>query len=360
MRIDSSYLGMESARTYKSQQSSRRYGGLGGGVYDSGSQTPSFLNYLNEKDGNTEEELKKSEESNAPLKALAILKGSGNPMVSKVDDIGTDAQTSFAKLHQLFLKEILALLMNMRGKYNKEAESVETTTNGNELGQYELVNVTEGIETTIEEYESFSFSCKGVVNTADGRSINVDMDVSMSRSFKATYCSEYTCSYLQAIDPLVVNFDGLCSELTKTHFHFDLDCDGAEEEVSMATRGSGFLALDKNGDGKINDGSELFGPTTGDGFKELAAYDEDGNGWIDENDSIFDKLLIRVLDDDGKETLYKLKDKDVGAIYLGNQSTVFGLAHDNTNNIDGIIRSTGMFLYEDGRAGTIQHVDLVS
>ena len=41
--------------------------------------------------------------------------------------------------------------------------------------------------------------------------------------------------------------------------------------------GSGYLALDKNGDGTINDGSELFGTRNGDGFADLAQYDEDGN-----------------------------------------------------------------------------------
>jgi hypothetical protein len=45
-------------------------------------------------------------------------------------------------------------------------------------------------------------------------------------------------------------------------------------------------------DGRVNDGRELFGPRTGDGFAELAAYDDDGNNWIDENDGIHDNLSI--------------------------------------------------------------------
>jgi hypothetical protein len=49
---------------------------------------------------------------------------------------------------------------------------------------------------------------------------------------------------------------------------------------------------DRNGDGAIDHGRELSGATTGDGFAELAAYDEDGNGWIDENDSIYQHLRI--------------------------------------------------------------------
>ena len=37
---------------------------------------------------------------------------------------------------------------------------------------------------------------------------------------------------------------------------------------------------------------KLFGTSSGDGFKDLAEYDEDGNGWIDENDSIFNRLKV--------------------------------------------------------------------
>ena len=55
----------------------------------------------------------------------------------------------------------------------------------------------------------------------------------------------------------------------------------------MLGSGSGFLALDKNGNGKIDDGSELFGTKSGDGFADLAEYDSDGNGWIDEKGRVY-------------------------------------------------------------------------
>ena len=63
-------------------------------------------------------------------------------------------------------------------------------------------------------------------------------------------------------------------------------------KISFVGSGSGLLALDKNGDGIINNGTELFGPNTQDGFSELSKYDSDGNGWIDENDSVYDNLRI--------------------------------------------------------------------
>jgi hypothetical protein len=122
--------------------------------------------------------------------------------------------------------------------------------------------------------------------------------------------------------------------------------------------GSGFLALDKNGDGVINDGSELFGTKSGNGFADLAEYDSDGNGWIDEGDPIWDKLLVWTKDEDGNDRLYHLSELGVGAVGLANVSTQFSLnsQEDNTNNA--IIRYTGVFLYENGEASTVQHLDL--
>lgn len=160
------------------------------------------------------------------------------------------------------------------------------------------------------------------------------------------------------MDPLMVNVGNGVSQISDQKFKFDLDADGIEDEISMPTNKTGFLALDLNEDGKINDGSELFGTQSGDGFKDLAKYDSDGNGWIDENDDIFDRLSVWYKNGDGEDELIDLKEADIGAIYLGEQSTTFALkGNDMTTN--GMIRSTGIFLHEStGLAGIIQHVDL--
>ncbi|MBQ8547586.1 MAG: hypothetical protein IJ427_03720, partial [Lachnospiraceae bacterium] len=115
----------------------------------------------------------------------------------------------------------------------------------------------------------------------------------------------------------------------------------------------------KNEDGTINDGSELFGTKSGDGFADLAAYDGDGNGWIDEADEVFSKLKIWTKDENGENLLLNLKEADVGAIYLGNANTQFSLNNAETNETNAIVRKTGVFLKESGTVGTVQHVDLV-
>ena len=158
-------------------------------------------------------------------------------------------------------------------------------------------------------------------------------------------------------DPLVINFDKFSAELTDNKIAFDITSTGNLSQISFVKSGSGFLAIDKNHDGVINNGSELFGPKTGSGFLELSAYDSDQNGWIDENDDAFDNLLIWTKDKNGEDHLFGLLDKNVGAIYLGNVVSEFGLKTTG-NELLGQIQSTGIFLKEDGQAGTIQHVDL--
>ena len=109
---------------------------------------------------------------------------------------------------------------------------------------------------------------------------------------------------------------------------------------------------------KINDGSELFGTKSGDGFGDLREYDSDGNGWIDENDDVFSKLKVWCKDENGKDILMDLKEADIGAIFLGEQQTEFSLGGADGYR-DGVIRSTGVFLREStDAAGTVQHVDL--
>lgn len=206
------------------------------------------------------------------------------------------------------------------------------------------------------EKESVAFGAAGVVRTADGQEINFSAQLTMTRQFMSE--QSITIAAGDALkDPLVINFDAPAAKLTTTKYSFDLDSDGEADQISFTGSGSGFLALDTNGDGKINNGKELFGPESGNGFSDLAAYDSDGNNWIDENDAIYEKLRIWTKDDQGNDQLLALGQKGVGAIYLGNVSTEFAMK-DSTNQQLGQLRSTGVFLRENGTVGTIQQIDL--
>ncbi len=208
-----------------------------------------------------------------------------------------------------------------------------------------------------QEKEKMSFSSEGVVKTSDGREIRFAVQLNMSREF-ASESSINIKGGDAAIDPLVVNFQGKAAELGENKFIFDLDADGNREQISFVSPGSGFLALDINEDGIVNNGSELFGPASGDGFAQLAAYDSDSNQWIDERDPIYEKLRIWTRDEQGNDSLIALGQAGIGALYLGNVDTSFDIK-SRDNSLLGQVRQTGIYLNDNGTAGTIQQIDLV-
>ncbi len=217
--------------------------------------------------------------------------------------------------------------------------------------------VTMRAESMVYEREQVSYSATGVVNTSDGKSISFDINLSMSREFASH--SSVTMAMSRPMDPLVVNYSGSAASLTERKYQFDLDSDGAMDSMSFAGQGSGFLALDRNGDGVINDGSELFGPQSGSGFDDLRAFDGDKNGGIDENDRVYSKLRVWSRDENGNDQLFTLKELDIGAIFLGDVATTFSV-NDMNNNTLGQVRSTSFFLRDSGGAGAIQHIDLMT
>lgn len=235
-----------------------------------------------------------------------------------------------------------------------------TYTNPLQQGQPAAARKGWGISYQRQEYTaetaSMDFNAEGIVKTSDGKTLRFNLDMSLSRAF----VSEDTLSIKAGdalIDPIVVNFDAPSAQLTAQKFQFDLDSDGREDSMSFVKSGSGFLVFDKNGDGTINNGGEMFGPSTGNGFMELKAFDTDGNGWIDENDPVYDRLQIWTKDENGQDRLFAIGQKGIGAIYLGSVSSAFELK-DDANALQGKIQRTGVFLRENGTAGTLQHVDL--
>ncbi|MDR2571846.1 MAG: hypothetical protein LBD23_16330 [Oscillospiraceae bacterium] len=228
---------------------------------------------------------------------------------------------------------------------------------GNSISMQWMQNVTgAGITHFQFESETVSYQASGVVHTADGKTISVDINMHMSRQF-VSFMNISTDTRLP-VDPLVINYGGTAASLMGDKFLFDLTMDGNLDSLSVLGEGNGFLAIDWDGDGKIKDGSQLFGPGTGCGFSELRQYDTDGNGWIDHNDEIFDKLVVWSRDKDGNDTVKTLKELGIGAIFLGDISTEFSFKDENNETL-GIMRSTSFFLKQCGGAGTLSHIDLM-
>lgn len=387
MKIDSGSVNMESSRSYRENTVSfgrftveRRqvevggsgiHAAVGGNTGNAGKEEA----WDETAQGSSQENPADGSQENQPLKAeLQDWQSRLQPVRSNVAVRSTQSRTA-ASIRHSTIRYIFELLFCYRrnrtnlwagdGSTGNASAQTENTGRNPQQETGELQAGTGKINIRVLNYshevvqverEDTTFSTVGTVRTSDGREIQFNVNVGMSREFQQHYQSRVGEAFVFC-DPLVINLDTDVTELSDQTFYFDIDGDGELDEISGMGPGSGYLALDKNGDGVINDGKELFGTSSGNGFADLAAYDEDGNGWIDENDAVWDKLKIWCKDENGEDVLYRLSDKGVGAICLQNVATDFTLKGQG-GRTQGAIRSSGIFLYENGAAGTIQHLDM--
>ncbi|MFZ5443383.1 MAG: hypothetical protein ACOZQL_25475 [Myxococcota bacterium] len=198
------------------------------------------------------------------------------------------------------------------------------------------------------EHEHLAVQARGRVQTADGRDLELSLVLEQTRSVVVRDETQLRLGDARRVDPLALDLDGGGVQLADSVHAFDLDADGAPEQIHQLAGRDAWLGRDLNGDGTIGDGRELFGPTSGDGFAELSALDSDGDGFLDEDDAAFSALRLWSPRDG---TLSTLAEAGVGALALARVTSPFTLA-------GGALRETGVYLREDGLAGALQHVDL--
>ena len=126
--------------------------------------------------------------------------------------------------------------------------------------------------------------------------------------------------------PVIIDLDNDGYALTDAAHgvRFDLAGTGQPNQWSWTARNSddAFLALDRNGDGQITNGKELFGNFTDqpvseepNGFIALAVFDGNNDRWIDQNDAIYRRVLLWVdSNHDGVSQPSELHSLDWGGI----------------------------------------------
>jgi hypothetical protein len=132
----------------------------------------------------------------------------------------------------------------------------------------------------------------------------------VSGTTSADGCSTYHVYGVRDESPIVVRLDSGRIELTGPEVFFDLGCTGTPQLVGWTSPGiqEGFLVFDRDGDGKITSGHEMFGnftplswdlngPLAENGFIALAWFDDvaqggNGDGWITSADLVFDRLRV--------------------------------------------------------------------
>lgn len=227
----------------------------------------------------------------------------------KGTDNAQDASSPFRKL----LEEAYGLLSSAGGQQGATQGTNGTQTTATKSGSIQL---------------EFSFE------------MSISMSVQMQQGV------------VQESDPIIFDLDGDGAELTNyaNGAQFDITGSGQTVNTAFVTGGDAFMAIDRNGNGTIDDGTELFGDQNGasNGFEELRKLDSNGDRVINAKDSGFEKLMLFRDNGNGKTEsgeLISLKDAGIAEI---------GLDYKNVNqNASGgnRITQTSYFRRTDGSQG---------
>jgi len=174
-------------------------------------------------------------------------------------------------------------------------------------------------------------------------------------------CEDLSCTY----SPILIDVGSGQYKLSGLNdpVLFDINNDGRIDTLGWTSRGSaiGFLWLDINKDGIVNNGGELFGTASGarNGFEQLARYDRaydgdvyyggNGDGWIDSHDAVWPHLKLWIdANHDGvtqPSEILTLEDAGIQAIFLEYRSSGRVDQYGNQFRFEGaVLRRRGVFL----------------
>jgi len=206
------------------------------------------------------------------------------------------------------------------------------------------------IKVRMQESEQLSYAIRGQVVLSDNRVIDVDFVESRQRELDITL-EVGAEEARRLIDPLVINLNGPL-QMNDQRVLFDLNSDGDQEGIAELGEGSYYLAVDLDNNGIIDDGAELFGAQSGNGFAELQQYDLDNNGLIDQGDPVFEQLQLFRPDNE----MTSLSERGVIAIGLAHTATPYNLTN-RQGELLAHLRASGFYLTDDGFAGSVQQID---
>jgi len=185
------------------------------------------------------------------------------------------------------------------------------------------------------------------IQMENGRAISVER-------VEVTFTTNFATVMGQA-DPLVldINGNGVFDTTSAQNGHdFDILGNGQPVRVATAVRGDGLLVLDRNGNGQIDSGREMFGDQNGavDGFAELARFDDVRDGQIDEMDAVFDHLqVLRDWNLNGRVDPGEL----LGLFELGITSLLLATeATDESSNGNRVVKAAS-YVRSDGSTGRV-------
>ncbi len=224
-------------------------------------------------------------------------------------------------------------------EFNNKINEVQT-------GDFSMNVVASSSSTTLDkvysELRSNATQALEKYNSVISERFNIEINIESLNIGESAFC-----------DPLVLDLDGDGIDLSGVEdgVLYDIDGDGVKEQTAFIRGDDALLYLDNNGNGLADSGLELFGDQEGDanGYAELARYDENNDGKIDELDTVYSKL--RLWQDKNTDGVNQ-ESESLTLLEAGIKS--IQLKYDNLMQNDkngNITAQTGQFTRVDGSTG---------
>lgn len=194
------------------------------------------------------------------------------------------------------------------------------------------------------EVQTASLSAEAELTLADGSTLAFRLDWSQTSVRIEQRDVRVALGDAALKDPLVLDLDGNGIAFSGELARIDVDQDGRMDAVARPAGADRILALD----------GAILGGRSGQAFRELAALDDDGDGWIDAGDAAYHRLQL--WDGEGFTSLAA-----GGVAAIATASVALPYEHrDGDGALQAVGRRGGVFLRDDGSAGAVAQVDLVA
>ncbi|MCX8040529.1 MAG: hypothetical protein N3B15_08185 [Planctomycetota bacterium] len=191
--------------------------------------------------------------------------------------------------------------------------------------------------------QSAALVAEGQLTLADGRQLSFSLTWVQSAVQVQSAHTRLALGDARLKDPLVFDLDGDGIRWEGATVRYDLEGDGVPDAVPLPAGADRILLLD----------GRVLGARSGQAFRELAALDADGNGWIDAGDPAFARLALW----NGREESGLAA---AGIAAVATTSVLLPYQHrDARDSLQALGRRAGLYLTAQGRAGAIAQVDLV-
>jgi hypothetical protein len=208
-----------------------------------------------------------------------------------------------------------------------------SNSGGASNGSYSMTIDSVRIEMSVENFQSTSSGPNGQIDV-QGQRVSISIQ-SMHVEFQSGGAQQGgQQGGQQSVDPLVLDIQGNGIDLTGAANGAYWDLTGSGKPVQAATvRGDdGLLFIDKNRDGRLTNGKELFGDQTGyaDGYANLSAQDANRDGVIDKRDPVFTDLRVyRDPKGDGNGEVFSLAQLGISSLDLNSRNVDTADANGN-------------------------------